>query len=75
MLPKAKIENDQFGFRENRGTSLGCILLNDIVKYFNHNGSLMYICSLDADKCFDTIWNDALLYKLWGKVSIKKWLL
>ena len=35
----------------------------------------MYICSLDAEKCFDTIWHDALLYKLWGKVSINKWLL
>ena len=75
MLPEAKIENNQFGFRENRGTSLGCVLLNDIVKYFNHNGSPMYICSLDAEKCFDTIWHDALLLKLWGKVSINKWLL
>ena len=58
MLPGAKIENNQFGFRENRGTSLGCVLLNDIVKYFNHNGSPMYtwyICSIDAEKCFDTI--------------------
>ena len=60
---------------ENRETSLGCVLLNDIVKYFNHNGSPIYICSLDAEKCFDTIWHDALLYKLWGKVSINKWLL
>ena len=75
MLPEAKIENNQFGFRENRGTSLGCVLLNDIVKYFNHNGSPMYIYSLDAEKCFDTIWHDALMYKLWGKVSINKWLL
>ena len=47
-----------------KGTSLGCVLLNDIVKYFIHNGSPMYLCSLNGDKCFDTIWHDALLYKL-----------
>ena len=26
--------------------------------------SPMYICSLDAEKCFDSLWHDSLFYKL-----------
>ena len=39
-------------------------LLNDIMCYCQHTNTNMLICSLDAEKCFDSIWHDGLFYKL-----------
>ena len=71
LKPKLIIFNLVSGIIEG----IGCILLNDIVKYFNHDDFLMYMDCFDAEKCFDTIWHDALSYKLWEKVYVNKWLL
>ena len=75
ILPKDELNDTQFGFRESRGTAMPCVLLNDIAAYFNESGSPLYVCSLDAEKCFDSIWHDALLFKLWGKLPLQHWLL
>ena len=43
--------------------------------YFEHKKSPLFTCSLDAEKCFDSIWHKALFYKLWNKIPVKHWVL
>jgi hypothetical protein len=70
MIPPDKVSDMQFGFRAKRGTSFGCRLLNDVACYQNQKGSPLYICSLDAEKCFDRIWHAGLFFKLWGVIPL-----
>jgi hypothetical protein len=49
MMPDVDISDTQFGFRQGRGVSFGCSLLNDVTSYFRDGGSPLYICSLDAE--------------------------
>ena len=56
--------NNQFVFRAHYGVSHGLSLLNDLMCFSADHRSNMFICSLDAEKCFDSIWHDGLLYKL-----------
>ena len=74
MLPEDNISDNQFGFRQGRGTAFGCSLLNDVIQYSIDGGSTIYVCSLDAEKCFDKIWHEALLYKLWNKIPLCHWM-
>ena len=55
---------NQFGFRPGYCTSYGSALINDLMHYADYTESNMYLCSLDAEKCFDSIWHDGLFYKL-----------
>ena len=48
-------------------------LINDIVSDFNSHGSPIYLCGLDAEKCFDCIWHDGLFYKLYSVMPTNKW--
>ena len=64
LLPSVKTMNTQFGFKENRSTNLACSFLNDVMCYAKEGNSTLYVCSLDAEKCFDRIWHDGLFYKL-----------
>jgi hypothetical protein len=64
MLPPDTVNDSQFGFRKMRGTSMACSLYNDIKSYFDFMKSPLYTCSLDAEKCFDSIWHSAMFYKL-----------
>ena len=75
MLPKDDNCSSQFGFRDNRGTTFAAALSNDVTSYFRHRGSTVYTCSLDAEKCFDSIWHSALPYKLRDKISTNQWLI
>jgi hypothetical protein len=75
MIPADNVSDCQFGFRTKRGTSFGCALLNDIMHYFNDQGSPLYVCSLDAEKCFDRIWHAGLMFKLWDVLPLAHWLL
>ena len=65
----------QNGFREKRGTDLCTVLLNDTISYFKFYKTPLFICSLDAERCFDKIWHDGLFYKLWDILSPTDWLL
>ena len=64
ILPADMAHPNQFGFRKGRGTAMACNYLNDLSLYCKSKGSPLYICSLDAEKCFDTIWQEGLFYKL-----------
>jgi hypothetical protein len=75
MVPPDNVSDVQFGFRAKRGTSFGCRLLNDIAYYQTHKGSPLYVCSLDAEKCFDRIWHSGLFFKLWGVLPVSQWML
>ncbi|CAL4109800.1 unnamed protein product, partial [Meganyctiphanes norvegica] len=48
-------------------------LAHDVAKYMNNSDTPIYICSLDAQKCFDSIWHDGLFYKLAGKIPDLHW--
>ena len=73
VIPDTEISDTQFGFRDKRGTGFVTALVNDTAAYFNERGSPVYISSLDAEKCFDTIWHDGLFYKLWGLLPSDHW--
>ena len=75
MLPKDNVADTQFGFRQGRGTSMACSLLNDTLCYSKGNDTPIYLCAMDAEKCFDKIWHSGLLYKLWGMIPNNHWLL
>ena len=74
ILPPDGAHENQFGFRTGRGTAMACSFLNDLMQYCRFNGSPMSICSLDAEKCFDTIWDDGLFYKLIDILPQSHWL-
>ena len=56
--------NNQFGFRAGYGVYNGLNMLNDLMCYCKGNDTNIFLCSLDAEKCFDTIWHSGLFYKL-----------
>ena len=74
MIPEDKVHDNQFGFRKGRNTSLCGAMLNDILAYFVNGQSPVFICSLDAEKCFDLIWHNGLFYKLWDSIPRFHWL-
>ena len=55
--------SSQFGFRDNRGTTFAAAFFDDVTSYLRHRGSPVYTCSLNAERCFDSIWHSALLLK------------
>ena len=73
MLPPDSVSNSQFGFRQLRGTSMACSFYNDVKSYFEATKSPLYTCSLDAEKCFDSIWHSALFYKLIDVIPDNHW--
>lgn len=74
IMPSPDLSPSQFGFRAGRGTSSACRLLNDIMCYFNYDKTNIYVCSLDAEKCFDSIWHDGLFYKLRDVLAPCHWI-
>ena len=74
MVPPDTVCDLQFGFREKRGTSMACALFNDVLCYYSHKKSPLFVCSLDAEKCFDSIWHKALFFKLKDKIPDCHWM-
>ena len=72
-MPEDNADETQFGFRKGRGTTTAISLAHDVAKYMNNSDTPIYICSLDAQKCFDSIWHDGLFYKLAGKIPDLHW--
>jgi hypothetical protein len=69
----APLCDNQFGFRAGFSVSNGLNLLNDLICCSKYNNSNAYICSLDAEKCFDSIWHDGLFHKLIDVFSSVHW--
>ena len=67
MIPNSDLENPE--------VPLSLVFLSMTLRRILMTGSPLYICSLDAEKCFDSIWRDALLYKHWEKLPLHHWLL
>ena len=63
-MPTASLNSNQFGFRKGCGTSFGIGLLNDLLCHYKYSKSPMFMCGLDAEKCFDSLWHDGLFFKL-----------
>ena len=74
LMPEDNANINQFGFRKGRGTMFATSLLNDIASYTMANSSALYVCSLDAEKCFDSIWHCGLFYKLMQIIPDAQWL-
>ena len=75
LIPNSEICDTQLGFREGRGTSFGTRLMSDTISYFKHKKSPLYVCSLDAEKCFDNICHTYLFYKLMHVIPSSHWIL
>ena len=45
-MPKDDSCPSQFGFRDNRGTTVAVALFNDVTSYFRYRGSPMYTCTV-----------------------------
>ena len=74
MLPPDNVSPSQYGFRKHRGTAFACSLFNDVQSYFRFKKSPLFSCSLDAEKCFDSLWHSALFFKLMHKIPDQHWL-
>ena len=74
IMPNPEISKNQLGFRPDRGASFGIPFLHDIVEILKQDNSPVFVCSLDAQKCFDTIWHDGLFYKLKDVLPHGYWL-
>ena len=46
--------NNQFGFTSDASTLHAELLIKDTIKKYNKEGSPVYLCSLDAEKAFDS---------------------
>nr|XP_047127737.1 uncharacterized protein LOC124808603 [Hydra vulgaris] len=55
----------QFGFKKNSSTLLAEFLLSETVMHYKNNNTPLYMCSLDANKAFDTCNWDLLFEKLY----------
>ena len=73
-MPEDNANRNQYGFRKGRGTMFATSLLKDIASYTIANNSALYVCSLDAEKYFDSIWHSGLFYKLMQIFPDAQWL-
>ena len=49
MTPAADISDNQYGFRDGRGTGIACSLLNDVITHCKYQKSTLFVASLDAE--------------------------
>ena len=73
MIPDSDISVNQYGYQRLKGADFCCAMLNDLISVYNDANTPVYMCSLDAEKCFDSIWHDGLLYKLTSHMSTAHW--
>ena len=62
-----KHHKNQFGFKQHSSTIHASYTVKETVNYYNKNNSPVFICSLDAEKAFDSCNWDILFSKLHSK--------
>ena len=60
--------NSQFGFKKESSTLHAEFLISETLHHYNKNGSSVYMCSLDAEKAFDSCNWDILFQKLYTMI-------
>ena len=67
-----KYAKTQFGFRENHRTSDSLFVLKTLInKYVHKNKRKLFVCFVDLQKAFDSVWRNGLLFKL-VKIGVGK---
>ena len=66
------IPSNQIGFRKGSRTSDHILVLKTLIDKYIHRASksYLYVCFVDFSAAFDTVWRNALLYKLF-KIGIR----
>jgi exonuclease III len=66
VVSNSCIPPNQIGFKKGSRTSDHVLVLKSLVdKYLNKAGkSYLYVCFIDFSAAFDTVWRNALIYKL-----------
>jgi len=65
LLINPILHNEQAGFQSNRNMQENVFILTEIIRDYRSRRKSLYVCFLDIKKAFDTVWRDALLFKLW----------
>lgn len=66
----ANSPTSQYGFKSNSSTQHAEFVISETIKYYNKKGSNVYLCSLDAEKAFDSCHWGILFEKLYYEKGI-----
>ena len=72
-LPKLETSDTQFGFKSNLGCDVSISTFTDVLMIARAKATPLYVCLLDAEKCFDRLWHDGIFYKLHSKLPFGVW--
>ena len=61
---KLSTSDNQFGYKRSHGSEMCVFALKQVIEYYKHNNSPVYVCYLDASKAFDRINHWTLYSKL-----------
>ena len=53
----------QGAFYENCSSKDVALLLNEIISYYRERGETLYVGMLDAEKAFDSVWKEGLMFR------------
>ena len=73
IIPVQEISDTQFAYRPGRGANFAVTLVHDVSQIFVQNGSPVYIATLDAEKCFDSVWHKGIFDKLKDALPLSQW--
>lgn len=58
------LNSEQFGFRPNLRTTDNLFILNQLIQKQFASGKKLYVCFIDYEKAFDSVWQPGLLHKI-----------